>query len=373
VTGPDSLGVRAALAGAGETFSGSAAAAAKDLETFPRPPLPSEVALLAGARSAPACEALVGLLGDRSPVAVVGPMLDRLAAHVGPGTLVVACSLSPSEHSRQRPLVEHAMARGADVLLVGPGGRVTLLGGGPVPVGMGADQAAPSKVVPEVVAGLVELLPALVEVSIWAGLMGNPGLGDERGPGEVAAAISVLRGARAELEVGREGLHERLARRIGRTIPLVQGTSGLAEAAARSWKRSWNLVAKAPAIASCAPLVALEEVSGLGQHGDVTRQMLTLVNLHMVGDEPLDVERCRLVGLHANEALAAIVDVEASGDGPLAQLVHLEWLGLASALAAAAHEGIDPGPLVIADDIDQHLDDVTGGKLEVDGRGRVCG
>ena len=46
------------------------------------------------------------------------------------------------------------------------------------------------------------------------------------------------------------------------------------------WKRSMNENAKAPAFWNQYPELDHNEICGWGQHGDVTRQVFTLVELH---------------------------------------------------------------------------------------------
>jgi len=70
-----------------------------------------------------------------------------------------------------------------------------------------------------------------------------------------------------------------LARRIGRTVPVVYGAGGLGGVAALRWKQSINENAKAPAFWNVFPELDHNEVSGWGQHGDVTRQLFTLILL----------------------------------------------------------------------------------------------
>ena len=70
-----------------------------------------------------------------------------------------------------------------------------------------------------------------------------------------------------------------LARRIGRTIPLIYGGGALGAVAAMRWKADVNENAKAPAFWNTHPELDHNEICGWGQHGDVTRQVLTLVEL----------------------------------------------------------------------------------------------
>ena len=77
-----------------------------------------------------------------------------------------------------------------------------------------------------------------------------------------------------------------LARRLGRTIPLVYGSAGVTAVAAQWWKTQVNLNAKAPAFAASLPELTHDELAGWGQGGDVTRQTMSLVLLRHAGEGP---------------------------------------------------------------------------------------
>ena len=70
-----------------------------------------------------------------------------------------------------------------------------------------------------------------------------------------------------------------IARRIDRTIPLIYGGGALGAVAAYRWKCDVNENAKAPAFWNAYPELDHNEICGWGQHGDVTRQVFTLVEL----------------------------------------------------------------------------------------------
>ena len=70
-----------------------------------------------------------------------------------------------------------------------------------------------------------------------------------------------------------------LARKIDRTIPLIYGGGALGAVAAYRWKCDVNENAKAPAFSHAYPELDHNEICAWGQHGDVTRQLLTLVEL----------------------------------------------------------------------------------------------
>jgi glucose/mannose-6-phosphate isomerase len=168
------------------------------------------------------------------------------------------------------------------------------------------------------------------------------------GRDELAAAVSQLR--RRTDALSRPGnLAEELARTIGRTWPLVYGAGPLGAVAALRWKNQVNENAKAPAFHHTLPEVCHNELCGWGQHGDVTRQVLTLVELRH-GYEATDVpRRFELMDDQMLEVVADICVVEAEGDGPLAQLMDLVLIGDVTSLHLAADAGVDPGPIPALD------------------------
>lgn len=136
-----------------------------------------------------------------------------------------------------------------------------------------------------------------------------------------------------------------LARRIGRTIPIIHGAGGLGAAAAMRWKQSINENAKAPAFWNAYPELDHNEICAWGQHGDVTRQVMTLVSLrHGMEHQQLDV-RARLTQEIIEEAFAQVLVVEGQGEGRLAQLLDLVYLGDWTSCYLALDNDVDPGPI----------------------------
>ncbi len=148
---------------------------------------------------------------------------------------------------------------------------------------------------------------------------------------------------------------EDLARRIGRTIPLVHGAEALGAAAAFRWKAQINENAKTPAFFAVYPELCHNEVAGWGQHGDITRQVITLVNLRHDAEHPQVARRFELVADVLREVMADILEVRAAGEGDLAQLFDLALIGDFVSLHLAAREEIDPGPIPVLDDIKRRL------------------
>jgi len=136
-----------------------------------------------------------------------------------------------------------------------------------------------------------------------------------------------------------------IARKIGTTIPIFYGGGALGAVAALRWKCDVNENAKAPAFWNAYPELDHNEICGWGQHGDVTRQVFTLVELrHDFEHEQLDRRFTLTRGL-IEETLARVLDVRAEGEGRLAQLLDLMYVGDWASCYLALDHDVDPGPI----------------------------
>jgi glucose/mannose-6-phosphate isomerase len=142
-----------------------------------------------------------------------------------------------------------------------------------------------------------------------------------------------------------------LARSIGRTIPLIYGGGAVGAVAAQRWKTQMNENAKVPAFWNTQPELCHNEIAGWGQHGDLTRQAITLIALRHDFEHPQVMRRFELVFRMVDEVVANIAQIEARGDGQLAQLLDLILVGDLTSLHLAMNEGIDPGPAPALDEI----------------------
>jgi glucose/mannose-6-phosphate isomerase len=172
----------------------------------------------------------------------------------------------------------------------------------------------------------------------------------------IDAAVRQLQVRRDELAGGGDSsAAATIARRIGRTIPLVHGGGAIGAVAAQRWKTQVNENAKAPAFWSVQPELCHNEVCGWGQHGDVTRQTITAVALRHDGEHPQLGRRFDLVAEMLREVVAATVEVRAEGDGDLAQLLDLILIGDYVSLWMAVQAGVDPGPVPILVELKDQL------------------
>jgi glucose/mannose-6-phosphate isomerase len=276
-----------------------------------------------------ACDAAAALTTGQLSVPFSVCHDSVVPALVGPGCLVVAVSCGDSPEAVAAARQSHA--RGARVVAIGNDPELARLAAGcGIPwceVGPGGTVARAS-----FAAATVALLVALNA----EGLLRDPS-------DEVRAAAEFLAGRRDAFALER-GTAAELARRIGRTIPLVYGSSGVAAVAASWWKSCVNLNAKSPAFAAELPALAYDEVAGWGQGGDITRQTMTMVFLRH-RDEPAAVPALfDSVRNETEEVMADVLDVWADSRHDLARLFEFAILGELVSLELAAREGVDPGP-----------------------------
>jgi glucose/mannose-6-phosphate isomerase len=273
------------------------------------------------------------------PVVLVGDY--ALPAFVDRDTLVFAVSFSGGTEETLEA-AETAVERGARLLAVTSGGKLAELADAsgatvfPVPDGIPQPRAAMAAIT-------APLLVACERLGLLDGMQDA-----------IASAVRQV-GARRDSLVGGGGVAEEIARRIGRTIPLVQGATGIGAVAARRWKTQVNENSKAPAFFAPQPEWCHNEVCGYGQNGDVTRQVTTIVSLRHDFEHPRVRARFAMVDELVGEAVAAVVEVAAEGEGPLAQLFDLVMVGDFVSLHLAASEGIDPGPVPVLVEVKRRL------------------
>jgi glucose/mannose-6-phosphate isomerase len=273
------------------------------------------------------------------PIVVSGG--DAPPSFVGPHTLAFALSYG-GDTEETCSSAAAAAEQGAHVVIVSGGGTLagmarasdlTLIG---VPTDLPAARTALGSLA----------VPVLLTLS-------RLGIIPDVGPSLDAALSSLQRRRDALLVPG--GPAEEVARRIGRTIPLVYGSTGAAAVAARRWKTQINENAKTPAFFAVHPELSLHEVAGWGQHGDVTRQVLSLVTLRHGGEHPAVARRFDLVVEATDEVMANVIPVWAEGGDDLARFFELTLFGDLMSLHMAGREGIDPGPVPVCSDVESAL------------------
>ena len=319
----------------------AAVSASRGLTGLPEHDRVENVVVLGMGGSGIAGDVLVATAAPFMPVPVTVVKGYEPPDFVGTGSLVFAMSFSGNTEETLEAAAG-AYEAGASLVVVSGGGTLVNLAGEwdvpvvPVPSGIPQPRAALG-------AMAIPPLVLLEEIGLFPGATQW-----------VDQAVQQLRLRRDEL-VRPGSRAEDLARRIGRTIPLIHSSGDLGGAAALRWKAQINENAKCPAFFNVYPELCHNEVAGWGQHGDATRQLITLVNLRHDAEHPQVSRRFDLVEEVLREVVADVIEVRASGEGDLAQLLDLALIGDFVSLHLAGNEGIDPGPIPVLDDMKQQL------------------
>jgi glucose/mannose-6-phosphate isomerase len=315
----------------------------RHLEGLPEASEIEQVVVLGMGGSGMAGDVLTAVAAPLMPVPVVVVKSYECPAFVGDGTLVFAISASGNTEETIQAASDAAVA-GARMVVVTGGGELAHLAqswGAPI-VAVPTDIPQPRAAI-----GAMSLPPMVVleEIGLFRGASYW-----------IDAAIDQLKRRRDHLSVeGDSSAAADVARRIGGTIPLIQGGGAVGATAAQRWRTQVNENAKAPAFASAQPELCHNEVCGWGQHSELTRRALTTVALRHDGEHPQVSRRFDLVSEVLAGDVADRIEVRAEGDGDLAQLFDLVLFGDYVSLWMAAEAGIDPGPVDVLVELKRRL------------------
>jgi glucose/mannose-6-phosphate isomerase len=285
-----------------------------------------------------ACQAAAALTSPRLAVPFWVGLGAETPAFVDRHALVFAVSCSGGT-AETLAAASESVARGARVVAVGGDADSAL-------AGLAADAGFPwCPLSPAGRRGSAALGAATVSLLV---ALSRAGLLADGTPSVVAASTALAR--RRDAFVAPGGPAEELARRIGRTIPLVYGSDGVAAVAAHWWKARLNLNAKTPAFAAALPELSHDELAGWGQGGDITRQTMSLVLLRHGGEDPRAAGLFAAVRATTDEVMADIFEVRGEGGDDLCRFFDLALLGELVSLHLAGREGVDPGPVPVVDE-----------------------
>ena len=301
------------------------------------------VVVLGMGASGIAGDLIIGAGGQFMAVPVVVTKGYEPPNFTGPSTLCFALSFSGDTEETVES-AQLAYETGANLVVVAADGKLPLLADEwdvpsvPVPTSIPATRAALGAL-------LVPMLAVLEDVGLFPGAREWINL-----------AVQQLRRRRDQLANESSSPARELARRIGRTLPIVYGAGGVGTTAALRWKNQIVENAKAPAFSASVPELMHNEICGWGQHGDVTRQLFTIVCLRHDHEHPQVEPRFQLIRQWTEEVVAGIEEVRAEGDGPLAQALDLVLFGDVVSLHLASDAGVDPGPEPVLDSIKAALE-----------------
>ncbi|WP_420638595.1 SIS domain-containing protein [Candidatus Poriferisocius sp.] len=305
---------------------------AKDVDGLPHRSEISNVLVLGMGPGGFAGDLLAVTAGPFMPVPIVVVKSYQPPSYVDEQTLVFALSASGDT-----PEIVQAAAQAAEA-----GGRVVAVAGGGRLARMAGEWGTPLVEVDLMLypprAGLSVLTVAPMIILEQMGLF--PGATQW-----VRHSVDQIRRRRDTVRSSASAL----ARRLAGSVPLIYGGGGLGSVAARHWKNMINTCAKAPAFSAGVPDLLHNEIAGWGQHGDVTRQVFSLVVLRHEHEHPEVMRGFELVVDMMEEVVRSVHTVEANGEGPVAQLFDLMYQGTVTAMELAAGVGLDPGPVPAID------------------------
>ncbi len=331
----DTLGMFDLAAALPEQVAGAAALGA-EVEGLPDREAIEQVVVLGMGGSGLAGDVLAAVAGPFLPVPVIVAKGYEAPASVGEGTLCFAVSYS-GDTEETVEAAQAAAVSGARMVVLSTGGELAHLA---------AAWDVPHIALPECPmprAGIGSVSIPLLIVLERIGLF--PGASEY-----VTDAVRQLQRRRDKLIVD-GGPAQQIARSIGRTMPIAYGGDAIGGVAAYRFKCQVNENAKAPAFSGTLPEMAHNEICGWGQHGDITRQVMTVVRFRHDFEHPQVARRFDLTYDVIDEVVHGIVDIEAEGEGALAQLFDLIIQGDFVSLHLAADAGVDPGPIAILTDL----------------------
>ncbi len=346
----DSLDFLTAVAGLPEQLADAVAAARAPVAdavasaTLPTAADVDHIVVLGMGGSGISGDVLASVANSTLPVPVAVLKQYRAPKYVGPRTLVFAVSYSGGTEETES-MAEGVLERGARLVVVSKGGSLAALASRvgafhvPCPDGY-LPRAALGALIGPLFATL-EGIGLLPDASRW-----------------LADAVEQLARRRDRCAPGVEGPANparELARRIGRTVPLVYGGGALGSVAAYRWKCDINENAKAPAFWNTHPELDHNEICAWGQHGDVTRQLLTIVELRHGFEHARLEPRFAFTRELVREAVHEMLEVRAEGEGRLAQLLDLMYTGDWVSCYLALDNDVDPGPIDAIVQLKSHL------------------
>lgn len=258
----------------------------------------------------------------------------ELPAFVNETTLVIAPSYSGTTEETLTA-VKEARIRGSQLIAVCSGGELAKIAADwPMNV---VRYSAPDGLQPR--AGMGALCGPLFVALDKLGLL-------EDGIKQIESAYTQILKRRDEcVDPAGDHIASRLVSTISTTIPVIYGAGALGAVAANRFKSDVNENAKAPAYSHYYPELCHNEIVGYGQNGDVTRQILTLVELRHSFEHPQNQRRFDITRELIRETVHDIIEVRAQGETRLAQLFDLTYIGSLASVYMALASDVDPGPV----------------------------
>lgn len=274
------------------------------------------------------------VLGPSSEIPVLVSKNYELPAFVDDKTLVVAVSYSGTTEETLAG-VNVAQEKNAPMIVVCSGGELAKVAESSTSPCV--RYSTPAELQPRAGMGalLTPILVALDKLGIY-----------KNGISDCKSAIVQLTKRRNECRDPKSSnTASDTAARIANTIPLIYGGGALGAVAAYRFKCDINENAKTPAYWHTYPELNHNELVGFGQNGDLTRQILTLIELRHDYEHKQVQRRFEISRELIRETLNDIIELRASGDTQFAQLCDLIYLGSLTSVFMALDAQVDPGPV----------------------------
>ena len=273
------------------------------------------------------------VVSDTCKVPVIVSKHYELPAFVDESTLVIAASYS-GDTEETLSAYNQARESGAQIICISSGGKLK--------ESAQADKncvyyATQENLQPRAALGAMSspIFTALDKLGLFPG-----------GIEMAHAAVTQLEKRKAEcIDYNSSNTATDLAKAIGSTIPVFYGGDALGAVAAYRFKCEVNEIAKAPAYNHYYPELCHNEIVGYGQHGDVTRQLLTLVELRHDYEHPQTKRRFEITRDLIRETLVDVLEFRAQGDNKFAQLCDTFYVASFTTVYMAFAAGVDPGPV----------------------------
>ncbi len=310
----------------------------------PAPPVrlgPPRLVVVAGmGGSAAGGDLLAMCLADRLSVPVLIHRGYGLPGAAGPGTLVLAASYS-GDTAEAMSALETALGAGVATLALTTGGRL-----GAVAARRGVPVVTlPSGLMPRMALGY--LFFPLLAILEAAGLPALPNA-------EVAEALEILTAQSQALGPEKPAARndaKRLALEVGDRIPVVYGGQITAGVAYR-WKTDVEENAKRFAVAGALPEMTHNEVEAW-RAPEADR--LQAIFLRDQGEHPDVTRRFEMLRGMIEPVAGGVSEAWSRGEGRLARLLSLIYLGQWTSYYLALLRGVDPWPVPMLDEIKRRL------------------
>ncbi len=280
-----------------------------------------------------------GISGDVL-IAAAGPVLPVPAsvvksyttpAYISPASLVFAMSFS-GETEETLEAVGIAVELGAQVVVVSTGGELANLANETNSTFIEVPSGIPQ---PRAALGALAIPPLAVLDAL--GLF--PG-----GSYWIDQTVSQLQRRRDQL-IGRRSIAEEIAEQLADRLTLFHSSGSVGKAAITRWRAQVNENAKAMAFSSLYPENCHNELAGWTSLNDITKSDLAVVRLRHDNEHPQVVRRFEITREYIDPNVSVAIDVQAQGEGELAQFFDLAIVGDFVSLHLAGAYGVDPGPI----------------------------